>query len=57
MIFKIKQFSLNKCISKFRLQTPRKPSLVQIMACRLIDTKPLSELMLTYCQMNTQEQI
>ena len=25
------------------------PSLVQIMACRLLSTKPLSEPMLTYC--------
>ena len=57
MIFEIKQFSLNKCILEYRLQTPRKPSLVQIMACRLICTKPLSEPMLTYCQVNTQEQI
>ena len=32
-------------------------TLVQIMACRLFGAKPLSEPMLTYCQLNTQEQI
>ena len=30
----------------------RRPSLVQIMACRLFGTKPLSEPMLYYCQLN-----
>ena len=28
------------------------PSLVQIMACHLFDTRPLSELMLPYCQLD-----
>ena len=33
------------------------PSLVQSMACRLLDTKPLSEPMLVYCHLHPQEQI
>ena len=33
-----------------------KPSLVQMMACRLFGTKPLSEPMLTYCLLHCQEQ-
>ena len=32
-------------------------SLVQIMACRLFGTKPLPEPMLTYCQLDSWEQI
>ena len=32
-------------------------ALVQIMACHLIGTKPLSEQMLVYCQMDAWEQI
>ena len=32
------------------------PSLVQLMACRLIDPKPLSEPMLYYCQLDPQGQ-
>ena len=34
-----------------------KPSLVQIMACRLFGAKPLSEPMLPYCQLNPKEHI
>ena len=30
-------------------------SSVQVMACRLLDAKPLHEPMLTYCQLNPQE--
>ena len=33
------------------------PSLVQIMSCRLISAKPLSEPMLEYCQLDPWEQI
>ena len=33
-----------------------KPSLVQIMACRLLGTKPLSEPMLEYCKLDYWEQ-
>ena len=33
------------------------PTLVQIMACRLFGTKPLSEPMLTYCQLGPEEHI
>ena len=33
-----------------------RPSLVQIIACRLFDAKPLSEPMLEHCQMDTYEQ-
>ena len=32
-----------------------KPSLAQIMACRLVGAKPLSELMLEYCQLDPWE--
>ena len=35
----------------------RRPTLVQIMACRLVDTMPLSEPMLEYCQLDPWEQI
>ena len=31
------------------------PSLVQIMACRLVSAKPLSEPMLPYCQLDHKE--
>ena len=31
-------------------------ALVQVMACRLLGAKPLPELMLTYCQLDPQEQ-
>ena len=31
-------------------------SLVQIMACRLLGTKPLSETKLNYCQLHPKEQ-
>ena len=34
-----------------------KPSLVQMMPCRMFGAKPLSELMLTYSQLNHQEYI
>ena len=33
-----------------------RPSLVQVMACRLFGTKPLPKPMLTYCQLDPQEQ-
>ena len=33
------------------------PSLLQIMACRLADTKPLSEPMLEYCELDPKEHI
>ena len=33
------------------------PSLVQVMACRLFDTKPLPEPILAYCQLDSWEQI
>ena len=32
------------------------PSLIQIIACRLLGAKPLFELMLTYSQLNHKEQ-
>ena len=34
-----------------------RPSLVQIMACRLFDTKPLSEPMMAYCQLDHWDHI
>ena len=34
-----------------------RPSLVQIVACRLFGAEPLSERMLYYCQLDPQEQI
>ena len=33
------------------------PALVRVMACRLFGAKPLSEPMLTYCQLDSCEQI
>ena len=33
-----------------------KPQLIQIMACHLVHTKPLSEPILVYCQLVPQEQ-
>ena len=33
------------------------PALAQVMACHLFSTKPLPELMLTYCQLDSWEQI
>ena len=47
----------SKCWSNFELDrnivsgTGARSSLVQIMACRLIGAKPLSKLMLTYCEL------
>ena len=32
------------------------PTLLQIMACRLVIVKPLSEPMLTFCQLDPKEQ-
>ena len=38
------------CVSEYR------SALVQIMACRLLGVKPLSEPMLGYCQLDPKEQ-
>ena len=54
----------DRCTSIVNLLRPRvaymrqwpRPSLVQIMACRLLGAKPLSEPMLTYCQLDHKEQ-
>ena len=40
----------------FQYHHQPRPSLVQIMACHLFSTKPLSEPMLHYCQLGPQEQ-
>ena len=32
------------------------PALVQVMACRLFDAKPLSEPIVGYCQLDPKEQ-
>ena len=47
--------SLRLCDAYMRQQT--RPSLVQIMACGLISTKPLSESMLPSCQLDLKEHI
>ena len=39
-------------VAEWRIYTPvNKASLVRLMACRLVSTKPLSEPMLDYCQL------
>ena len=38
------------------MRQQNKPSLVLIMVCHLFSTKPLSEPMLTYCQLDPKEQ-
>ena len=54
-----KQFS---CLNSLRprdtyMRQYNTPTLVQIMACRLIGAKPLSETMLPYCQQDSKEHI
>ena len=53
-------FTLNNIINSLRLSDAyerqwNKPSLVQIMACRLFGAKPLSEPVLTCCQLEPKE--
>ena len=53
---------LQCCINSLRLSDAymhqkARPSLAQIMACRLISPRPLSETMLPYCQLDPKEYI
>ena len=48
--------SLSYLIDIYMRQWTR-PSLGQMLVCRLLSAKPLSEPMLAYCQLDSREQI
>ena len=52
----IQDFNLSPPSAAYMCQWTRS-ALVQVMACRLFDAKPLPEPMLAYCQLDSWEQI
>ena len=52
----VKAYSWPSWPNEASMHRPTQPSLEQIMPCRVLDAKPLSDAMLAYCQLYPKEQ-